>query len=117
MAERILIEEVQCLREDALLSTVVRREGTNTGLWVSTIPSSFGLLRGRNSFETRVFRFTGYAEIDGRNAKPNVDVKDDPKLNRWSLSDAFENNPESATEHHKQVAHEVADALESRELP
>lgn len=116
MTERILIEDVLTLKKEALRSTVVRKENVGTGFWISTVPSGVGRLLGRNSFETQVFRFLGYAERIGKTAKPDVDVKHDTKFSRWSRIDSFANDIDSAIEYHRQVAHEVADALESGEL-
>ena len=115
MTERIIIEEVLTLNERALRSTVVRKENASTGFWVSTIPSWVGRIQGRNSFETQVFRFRGYTERVGKTAFPDVDVTFDSELCRWFL-DSFTEDPDSAIDYHRQVAHEVAEALESGEL-
>ena len=116
MNERILIEEVLTLRDKALRSTVIRKENSSIGFWVSTIPSGVGHLLGRNSFETQVFRFRGYTERVGKTARPDVDTRFVPELCRWALEDAFAEDPDSAIDYHRQVAHEVAEALESGEL-
>ncbi|MEK7185922.1 MAG: hypothetical protein AAB675_00980 [Patescibacteria group bacterium] len=117
MTERIVIEEVLTLRQEALRSTVVRKENSSVGFWVSTIPSEVGHIQGRNSFETQVFKFTGYAQRVGKTGIPNVDLKYDPELTiRWASLDAFEEDLDSAIEYHHQVVNEVADSVESEEL-